>query len=369
MNDLCFLKQSLEEMFLIFAMYMVYLGLGHTLLCKTIKSGTIKKYIREAAKKIQKRRQLYQSIHPNNPTPLSWFSPIRPHGDNKMAPEIDRCIKEIKRWEDMKDRREPVTSDMIHYQKTVADSTPIHSVDRAMYDWLACGIYAGFRLSEWAQNDHVRHLDNVKQTIDGSPTAFLITDVTYFGENRRHMSRHEALRRPYTVLQVDLRWRYQKNGTKNEKKTFVRIGRGRSISTLCAVSAWMRIVQRWVELKLDPAHPLAVFTDTGLADGKVQFIRPTHINATLRSAATAVYNVTDEKSLALFTSHSIRVGACVALHAGGVSQQDIKFALRWRSDSFYAYLRNLPCQAARTAAAVINFDPQRFTLIPDDDVA
>ena len=104
----------------------------------------------------------------------------------------------------------------------------------------------------------------------------------------------------------------------------------------------MRIVQCWIGLKLDPAHPLAVFTDTGFADGKVQFIRPTHINATLRAAAKAVYNVTHEKSLALFTSHSIWVGACVALHAGGVSQQDIKFALRWRSDSFYTYLRNLP---------------------------
>jgi hypothetical protein len=58
-----------------------------------------------------------------------------------MAPEIDRCIKEIKRWEDMKDRHEPVTTNMIHYQKTVADSTPIHSIDHAMFD---CGWHAAF---------------------------------------------------------------------------------------------------------------------------------------------------------------------------------------------------------------------------------
>jgi hypothetical protein len=196
----------------------------------------------------------------------------------------------------MKYCHEPVTTDMIHYQKTVADSTPIHSVNRSMFDWLACGIYAGFRLSEWAQNDHVCHLDNIKQTINGSPHCL---------PNCHHMSRHEALRH---LLH------YQKNGTKNEKKTFVCIGHGQSISTLCADSAWMRIVQCWVELKLDPAHPLAVFTDTIFADRKVQSIRSTHINATLRAAATAVCNVTDEKSFALFTSHSIWVGACVALH-------------------------------------------------------
>jgi hypothetical protein len=100
----------------------------------------------------------------------------------------------------------------------------------------------------------------------------------------------------------------------------------------------MRIVQRWVEPKLDPAHPLAIFIDTGFADGKVQFIGPTHINATLRAAATAVYNVTNKKFLALFTSNSIWVRACVNLHASGVSQQDIKFTLRWRSDSSYVYL-------------------------------
>jgi hypothetical protein len=28
------------------------------------------------------------------------------------------------------------------------------------------------------------------------------------------------------------------------------------------------------------------------------------------------------------------------------------------------YLRNLPCQSARTAAAVINFSPNTFSLIP-----
>jgi hypothetical protein len=79
--------------------------------------------------------------------------------------------------------------------------------------------------------------------------------------------------------------------------------------------------------------------------------------------------VTDPKELEKFSSHSIRVGACVALHAAGVSKLNIKFALRWKSDSFYTYLRNLPCQAAQTAAAVLNFSPNRFTLIPTDRVA
>ena len=47
-----------------------------------------------------------------------------------------------------------------------------------------------------------------------------------------------------------------------------------------------------------------------------------------------VYNITDKKELAKFTYHSIRVGACVALHAAGEDGDLIKFWLRWRSDSF-----------------------------------
>ena len=40
--------------------------------------------------------------------------------------------------------------------------------------------------------------------------AFLISDLEFFGENRRRMTLSDALRRPYLVQQVDVRWRYQK---------------------------------------------------------------------------------------------------------------------------------------------------------------
>jgi hypothetical protein len=353
-------------MFLIFAMYVVYLGMGHTLLCKTVKCRTIKSYVTDAAATVQQRREAYARAHPS--VMLSWFSPIRSHGDTKLAPPITACLKEVQRWENMEDRREPLTTDMIHYQKTRTCPSQPHSLDQALLDWWVCGIYAGFRLAEWAQHENVKHRHQVKLTIDGQPVAFLIDDLEFYGENRRRMSLSDALRRPYLVRQIDLRWRFQKNGTKNEKKTFVRIGRG-TASTLCAVSAFLRIAQRWLDLHLPRDHPLAVFTDDGTVTGNLDFIRSTHINEALRHCACVVYNVTAAADLARFSSHSVRVGACVALHAAGIQQQDIKFALRWKSDSFYAYLRNLPCQAGRTASAVLNFNPQRFTLIPDARVA
>ena len=351
-------------MFKIMAMYVVYLGMGNTLLCKTVKAKTIRNYLSEAAKTIQQRRQRYVQTHPG--TVLPWLSPLRAHGDTKLAPDIASCLREIERWENMKDRHEPLTTDMIYYQKTLCRASTPHSEHQAMLNWEVTGIYGGFRLSEWAQKEGVERCDQVKRTIDGSPMAFLITDLEFKGENNRRLTRSAALHRPYLVQQVIVCWRYQKNGNKNEKKTFVRVGGGDS--TLCAVTAWMNIAQRWADLKLPDDHPLAVFTDSGLSTGQVQFITATEINAALRGAAAIVYNVTDPKDLARFSSHSIRVGACVALHAAGVSQQDIKFALRWKSDSFYNYLRNLPCQSARMASAVLNFNPTTFTLIPGNFV-
>jgi hypothetical protein len=77
-----------------------------------------------------------------------------------------------------------------------------------------------------------------------------------------------------------------------------------------------------------------------------------------------MYNIKNEEALSRFPSHSIQVGACVALHAARISQMDIKFALRWKSDTFYTCLRNLPCQATCTHATVVHFNPNVFTLDP-----
>jgi hypothetical protein len=46
----------------------------------------------------------------------------------------------------MKDRREPLTTDMIHYQQTQCLPLTPHSVDNVMLDWEVIGIYAGLRL-------------------------------------------------------------------------------------------------------------------------------------------------------------------------------------------------------------------------------
>jgi hypothetical protein len=131
--------------------------------------------------------------------------------------------------------------------------------------------------------------------------------------------------------------------------------------TLCAVSALLHIVERWNALGLPKEHPLAIYTTNGTINGTTKLIHESNINAALQNAACNVYNVKGD-NLDRFTLHSIRVGACVALHAANILALNIQHALHWKSDAFLIYLRNLPCQAQRTARAVIEFNPTASTL-------
>ena len=100
----------------------------------------------------------------------------------------------------------------------------------------------------------------------------------------------------------------------------------------------MRIVQRASRLGLPLDNPLAVFSD----QGSPSFITDVNITFILRRAASQVYKTDKAEDLKLWTPHSIRIGACVALHAAGADFLTLKRRLRWKSDTFFMYLRNTP---------------------------
>lgn len=63
----------------------------------------------------------------------------------------------------------------------------------------------------------------------------------------------------------------------------------------------------------------------------------------MRSVAARVYKldpIKDKEALQRWSSHSLRVGACVILHSMGITETQLKWLLRWRSDAFMVYLRN-----------------------------
>ena len=81
------------------ACYTANLASGENLLCKTIKSGTIIRYLSAAAE---------LSIQLNTISPLLDIT-------GKRSKYITDVLNEIKRWEQVPNRREPLTKSMINY--------------------------------------------------------------------------------------------------------------------------------------------------------------------------------------------------------------------------------------------------------------
>jgi hypothetical protein len=66
----------------------------------------------------------------------------------------------------------------------------------------------------------------------------------------------------------------------------------------------------------------------------------------MRDVAAKVYNLdpttpVGKTALQKWSCHSLRVGACVLLHTMGFTEPQIKWILRWKSDAFMVYLRNI----------------------------
>ena len=55
----------------------------------------------------------------------------------------------------------------------------------------------------------------------------------------------------------------------------------------------------------------------------------------------------NKAQLALWSSHSLRVGACTTLYSQGFTEMEIKSLLRWKSNAFMTYLRNLAVTSRR----------------------
>ena len=130
--------------------------------------------------------------------------------------------------------------------------------------------------------------------------------------------------------------------------------------THCFVSAIHRMFTRFVALQrldstLTESSPLACYWD--YQSKSVKLLTSTDIETYMRHIACEVYGF----HLQRFSAHSLRVGACVLLHASGFTPSQIQWLGRWKTDAFKVYLRNVASladqhnQALDHATAMPNF--------------
>ena len=107
----------------------------------------------------------------------------------------------------------------------------------------------------------------------------------------------------------------------------------------CFVKRAKKVRNRAQRLKVEKNKPIAVYRDN---NGKVRYISDKDVEKVLRDAAKVVHKITSASDLAKWSCHSIRVGACVRLQQLGKPAHFIQSRLRWRSEAWRDYLRNLP---------------------------
>ena len=127
-----------------------------------------------------------------------------------------------------------------------------------------------------------------------------------------------------------------------------------NLTGFCYVSFVYRALQRFKQLmnkdeRVQPDRtPLALYwSPVGQC---VKLVTSVDIEKFMRQLAASVHNldpVADAAALQQWSSHSLRVGGCVTLHAMGFSALDIQWVLRWRSTAFMVYLRNVAVLATR----------------------
>lgn len=120
-----------------FGLYACYLAKGSTLLCKSIKADTIRRYL-DAASRVYLEESLSKVYDPRHDI------------SGKLSPHIRSVLNEVHRWESMPEWKEPVMLEMLECIKDDLNSDK-NPIAQALFDWNIIGHYYGFRLSEWAQ--------------------------------------------------------------------------------------------------------------------------------------------------------------------------------------------------------------------------
>ena len=336
-DDLLLENASRDRGQLQLATYAISLSQGSTITARQIKVKTIKEYIYAIASFLA----LFSG------TDFRYDSPSDKTFGRFLAP----IYSDLERYETVPDRREPYTPEMHAHARQLA--APMRKKDHrskipALVDGFEMATMAGFRLTEWAQpaNKHSVHsfLRNHLAHPNITTRALCPLDIRVETYSRRRFKGIQALLVPLEqVHKLWIKFRTQKNGHNGEERLFTR---NPDADGVCFVASCYRALQRFKALMdLDPSlteeHPLSCYWDG--SSSSVHLVTATDIEDFMRSLAVTVHHfhpIKDKKELQKWSSHSLRVGACVALHAMGFSPLDIQWLLRWRSMAFMAYLRN-----------------------------
>lgn len=303
----------------VLACYTLYLAQGSTLASRSIKASTMRGYLKDIDELCAQR----------------GLMSLRIDRMGKSNIHIEKILAECERWEKMPDKREPITQEMLQYIIDLAKRDPNpDSIVNATADWIVMGMYSGFRKSEAFQDASNVNKGKYERNIDNSAKAFTLDDFSFRKGNVRIDSSNSSVITTEDTDLVYLKWRFQKNGNNGEEIPF---SKNKDNKDHCFVNRALRVRNRAQRLRIKSHHPIAVCIEKG----HVRHISHEDVERIIRLAAEKVHNAS-KKEQAKWGTHSIRVGALVRLQLMGQPEHFIQSRLRWKSEKWKEYLRNLP---------------------------
>jgi hypothetical protein len=180
---------------------------------------------------------------------LCSFSPVnachRSAINQTLAPCIKAVTNEVARWEKVPDRREPFTIKTWKCLFSLRDSCPPDGIIDSVTDWAGCGLYGGFRKTEWAQDDSHAALNNPQLDIHSIPKAFRLADIVWKTGSSIRPSLPDALADEDSVGRAMLTFKAQKNGDNGATRLFTR---NDSFPNVCFIRCLLCIVKRSIRL-------------------------------------------------------------------------------------------------------------------------
>jgi hypothetical protein len=163
---------------------------------------------------------------------------------------------------------------------------------------------------------------------------------------------------------VQITWRIQKNRQNGQK---IKLSADTKNHAIFPVWGALQIVMRASRLGQLDDMPIACYRTK---KAPLLYITGSRIATLLRKAVKKVRPSTSANNLKRYSTHSLRVWACVLLDEAGMSPSFIQKHLRWLGDSFKMYLCDTKAIQDKHLAALQSASSNVMALIgtPPDDI-
>jgi hypothetical protein len=243
---------------------------------------------------------------------------------------INNLIKE----ETLASQRSPLDSTIFaELQRAASSSHSCNSNQNLLFDILTLACFIGPCISEYAQTTQ----DKVDYHVYPSRTfvikAFTANDSIFYNKNGHILAKIDDSSLDFAAS-VQITWRIQKNRQNSQK---IKLSADTKNPAICPIQRALQMVMRARRLAQPDNMPVVCYRTK---NAQLLFITGSRIATLLRKAVKKVQPSTSADGLKKYSTHSLRVWACVLLDEAGMSLSFIQKCLHWLEDLFKMYLRD-----------------------------